>query len=144
MNVTRSVIVDLWPLYATGEASADTRALVDAFLRDDPELAEHLKRDPLAGVVTPGVTPDSEMRAFTRTRRRLGGYRSLLFCAMLFSGMAFGRIVADTSFDVSPRPFIATAGVAVAFWIAFLISLWRMRGRILIMKKEPGPSTSSS
>ena len=43
MNVTREVITDLLPLYFSGEASADTRALVDEFFRQDPEFA-HLAR----------------------------------------------------------------------------------------------------
>ena len=112
MTPSRPVIVDLWPLYVSGEASPETRALVDAFLADDPELAGQL--------------------------RRLSGYRSLLFFAMMFSCMAFGRIVSDTSFDVSPRPFIAVASLAVAFWVAFCVSLWRMRASILIVR---GPET---
>jgi len=133
MNVTRKVIVDLWPVYASGDASDDTQALVEAFLRDDPGLAAELRRDPLGGIATPAVAPDVEMRAFQRARRRLTGYRPLLLLAMVFSGLAFGRIIQDTSFDVSPRRFIATAAVAVAFWIAFLVSLWRMRARILVV-----------
>ena len=32
MNVSPATISDLWPLYASGDASPDTRALVDAFL----------------------------------------------------------------------------------------------------------------
>ena len=53
--------------------------------------------------------------------------------AMMFSMMAFGRIVADTSFDVSPRPFIAVASLAVACWIGFCVSLYRIRARILVV-----------
>jgi len=76
------------------------------------------------------------MQAFRKTKRRLGGYRSLLTLAMVFSCMAFGRIIQDTSFDVSPRRFIATAVVAVVFWIAFFVSLWRMRARILVVPEK--------
>ena len=43
MHVTRDVVSDLWPLYASGEASADTRALVDAFLAGDPAFAQSLR-----------------------------------------------------------------------------------------------------
>ena len=32
-NVTRDVIADLWPLYVSGEASADTRGLIEAFIQ---------------------------------------------------------------------------------------------------------------
>src|SRR6187401_1388506 len=112
MNITRSVILDLWPLHVAGEASADTKTLIEEFLRDVQEFAELLRREPLANVEVPVVPPDVEMRAFARARRRLGGYRSLLFLAMFFSCSAFGRIISDTSFDVSPRPFIAVASLA--------------------------------
>jgi hypothetical protein len=142
MTITRSVILDLWPAYASGEASHDTRALVDGFLRDDPELARQLREDPLATLEAPLPAPDLEMRALTRARRRLGGFRSLLFVAMLFSCMAFGRIVSDTSFDVSPRPFIIVASIAAAFWIAFCVSLVRMRARILVVPKAPTTPSS--
>jgi anti-sigma factor RsiW len=136
MNVTRPVILDMWPVYASGDASPETRALVDEFLAADPEFANQLTRDPLAGLDPPKLPPDVEVRALTRARRRLGGYRSLLTLALVFSGLAFGRIVSDTSWDVSPRNFIATASVAAALWVAFFVSLWRMRARILIV---PGP-----
>jgi hypothetical protein len=43
MNVTREVITDLLPLYFSGEASADTVAMVDEFFRQDPDFA-HLAR----------------------------------------------------------------------------------------------------
>jgi hypothetical protein len=38
MEITRSVILDLLPLYQSGEASADTRAIVEEYLRRDPTL----------------------------------------------------------------------------------------------------------
>ncbi len=133
MTVTRSVILDLWPAYSSGEASQETRALVEAFLRDDPEFARQLREDPLPRLSGPAPAPDLELRALVKARRRLGGFRSLLFMAIMFSCMAFGRIVSDTSFDVSPRAFIAVASIAAAFWIAFFVSLFRMRGRILVV-----------
>jgi hypothetical protein len=76
------------------------------------------------------------MHAFARARRRLGGYRWMLWMALMFSTFSFGRIVSDTSWDVSPRRFIVTASIAAAFWIAFLVTLWRMRANILVV---PGP-----
>jgi anti-sigma factor RsiW len=133
MTVTRSIIIDLWPTYASGEASDDTRALVEEFLRGDPDLARQLQKDPLAALEPPSLPPDTEMRAFARARRRLRGYPWLLQLAILFSCLAFARIVSDTSWDVSPRMFIINAAIAVAFWIAFFVSLWRMRATIMIV-----------
>jgi hypothetical protein len=135
MTITRAVILDLWAVYATGEASPDTRALVEEFLRSDSEFDRQLRANPLTAVEPPPVPPDVEMRAFTRAKRRLGGFRPLLFMAMLFSCSAFGRIVSDTSWDVSPRNFVINAVIALAFWIAFFVSLWRMRARILIVRR---------
>jgi hypothetical protein len=136
MTVTRSVILDLWPIYASGDASDDTRALVDAFLRDDPQFAQQLTQDARIPEMLPGLPPDAESEAFVRLRRRLRGYPLLLNLAVLFTCFAFGRIVADTSWDVSPRNFIVTALIAASFWIAFLVSLWRMRARILVVPRK--------
>jgi anti-sigma factor RsiW len=44
MKVTRDVIFDLLPAYFAGEASPDTRALVDGFFVSDPEFARMVER----------------------------------------------------------------------------------------------------
>ena len=137
MTVTRAVILDLWPIYASGDASPDTRDLVDAFLRDDPSFAEELHRAVRIPDTPLPLPPDAEAEAFARLRRRLRGYPILLNLAIMFSCFAFGRIVADTSWDVSPRNFIVTASIAAAFWIAFCVSLWRARARILVVRTAP-------
>ena len=137
MTVTRAVILDLWPIYASGDASPDTRDLVDAFLRDDPSFAEELHRAVRIPDTPLPLPPDAEAEAFARLRRRLRGYPILLNLAIAFSCFAFGRIVADTSWDVSPRNFIAVASMAGVCWTAYLVSLWRMRARILVV--TPGP-----
>ena len=137
MKITRPVIVDLWAVYASGEASGDTRALVDEFLRGDPELAQQLRQDPLLPAVEVSLSPDHQARTLISTRRKLLGMPSLLFLAMMFSMMSFGRIVADTSWDVSPRNFIAVASMAGVCWTAYFVSLWRMRARILVVPTAP-------
>ena len=133
MSITRPVILDLWPAYVSGEASAETRALVEEYLRGDPEFARQLQENPLDGIAPPALPPDVETTAFARARRRLRGFPWLLHLAIMFSAFAFGRIVSDTSWDVSPRNFIITAAIAACFWIAFFVTLWRMRARIMIV-----------
>ena len=133
MNVTREVINDLWPVYAAGEASTDTRALVEAFLQQDPELARLLQghgEEALLRQDPPGLSPDREAQALRRTKRLLHGWDWLLFMAMIFSGFAFGRIVSDTSWDVSPVNFIVVASIAGAFWIAFFTRLVWVRKNV--------------
>ena len=43
MDITRDVILDLLPLYLADEVSADTRALVEQYLKEYPELADIAK-----------------------------------------------------------------------------------------------------
>jgi hypothetical protein len=37
---------------------------------------------------------------------------------------------------VSPRNFIVTAAIALVFWIAFFVSLFRIRARVLIVAPQ--------
>jgi hypothetical protein len=133
-NVTRDIIADLWPLFVSGEASPDTRALIEAFEREDPEFARMLQESTasIPRHETPSLPPDHELKTLARIRRRLAGPIWLLQLALVFTCLAFGRIVSDTSFDVSPRRFIATAAVAACFWIAFLVRLFKGRGEVLL------------
>lgn len=134
-NMTRSVIADLWPLYISGDVSPDTRRFVETALSQDPEFARELNQsggDFPPAHVPPALPPDHELKTLARLKRRLAGPIWLLQLALIFSCFAFGRIVADTSFDVSPRNFIVTAVIAACFWVAFLVVLLRSRRVLLI------------
>lgn len=136
MEVSPAIVSDLWPVYVSGDASPESRALVDAYLANDPELERALRESSGLALGVPGapaLSPDHELKTLALTKRRLWGYLWLLQLAILFSCFAFGRIVSDTSWDVSPRNFIVTASIALAFWIAFFVSLIRIRARVLIV-----------
>ena len=99
MNVTRDVILDVWPLYEAGEVSADTRALVDGFLSTDPEFGRILRRaEAAAGRIlsrgtspgpapgsargtTPGSTPGTTPMVLA-VRRRLARQRRMAALAV--------------------------------------------------------------
>jgi hypothetical protein len=72
LEVTRDVINDLWPFYGSGEASTDSRALVEAFLREDPVFAETLNESAKLGTVVPvlRLSPDAERRLLEDARHR--------------------------------------------------------------------------
>jgi len=131
MNVTREVITDLWTIYSAGEASTDSVALVEEFLTKDHGFAAALKEnaaDQLTASRVPRLSPSIEARALSRTKRLLHPFNWLFFFAVLFSCFAFGRIISDTSWDVSPRNFILTAAIALCFWVAFFgrsVWIWR-------------------
>ncbi|HEX5181791.1 MAG TPA: zf-HC2 domain-containing protein [Allosphingosinicella sp.] len=73
--VTESVVRDLLPLYFDGEASEDTRALVEAWFAARPDLALAAGRgeraiEALAGLDGPARTP-AEVRAELERIRRM-------------------------------------------------------------------------
>jgi hypothetical protein len=140
MKITREVIADLWPVYAAGEANADTCVLIEEFMRQDPEFARLLnekKAEDLLRIPAPPLPNDHEVKALNRVKKQLFGPVWIFFLAMLFSCMAFGRIVSDTSWDVSPKAFIATAAIAVVFWVAFFIRLVLLQQKVLSKRERP-------
>jgi ferric-dicitrate binding protein FerR (iron transport regulator) len=72
LDVTRDVVNDLWPLYRSGEASTDTRALVEAYLAEDGAWASTLREtESLAsGLGTLRLAPDAELRLLEHARQR--------------------------------------------------------------------------
>lgn len=51
MNVTRQVVTDLLPIYLAGEASGDTKALIEEYFRQDPDF-ERIARSEAAPLET--------------------------------------------------------------------------------------------
>jgi len=132
-NVTRDIISDLYVLYSSGDATADSRRLVEEFLNKDPDLAASLKESGGTIPILPAPLPPAhELKTLDRIKRRLSGPLWLLQLAMIMSGLAFGRIISDTSFDVSPRRFIITAVIALCLWVAFFVKLIRGRRGFLV------------
>jgi hypothetical protein len=56
MNVTREVVTDLLPIYFSGEASGDTKVLIEDYFRQDPDF-ERIARN--------AATPLETLRAAT-------------------------------------------------------------------------------
>jgi hypothetical protein len=77
MKITRDVITDLLPAYLTGEASADTRALIEEYLEEDREFAriiEHSKEERIKEMLGTNqlILPVShEVETLSRLRARL-------------------------------------------------------------------------
>jgi hypothetical protein len=136
MKVTRDVVSDLWPAYEAGEASADTRALVDEFLAGDPALAETLRG--AASVRLPALevpmSPGNEAQALKRTRDLVRGHgwlRGVKLCALVFTVFALSRVFLDTTWTTSPKVFIGdTIGAAIC-WTIYSAGVAHIRRRAL-------------
>jgi anti-sigma factor RsiW len=132
------VIRDLAPLYAAGEASAASAALVEAATAADPALARELEALRRALRLGGSLAPsgDLEARALGEVRRAVKRRGTLLATAIFFTVLpltfAFdqGRITFLLLRDATPVAVAALAG-ALAAWIGYarLGRGWDARGR---------------
>jgi len=139
MNVTREVILDLIPIYLAGEASPATRALIDEFLRQDPELAQrvrNLSADSLATITQAPLSSDIELRSLRRARALIGWQKWLFglgitFTALLLSNeFSFeGGRLREFHFLIRdyPAPFGIFAVLALICWIGYYAIRRRLR-----------------
>ena len=139
MNVTREVILDLLPVYLSGEASPATRAFVEEYLKQDPELAQRIRlqwAENFAKVAPSGLHPDLELRSLSRTRRLLGLQRWLFGFGIFFVALSLSN---ESSFEGwhlkefhfllrdYPVEFGICLVLGVACWSAFYLIRRRLR-----------------
>jgi hypothetical protein len=131
MNVTRDVITDLLPVYASGEASADTRKLVEEFFHADPEFAA------LAGDASPLTAPapnpkkEDAMDTLLRTKQILR-YRSMFLALGLFFTMLPFSVLSVKSgtyilFRELPNVALFAVVMAIAGWSGYAWTWRRVR-----------------
>jgi len=97
MNITKDVITDLLPLYLAGEASPDTRRLLEDYLHEHPEFAADVQAAAdrstalLHAAGTGAPLPDHEKATLERVRRFNHRRTVLLALAigMLLTSFAF-------------------------------------------------------
>lgn len=139
MNVTREVILDLLPVYLSGEASPATRTLVEEYMKQDTELAQRIRlqwSDSLAKAVPSALPPDLELRSLRRTRSLLGWQRWLFGLGIFFSAMSLsnefsfeGGHLKEFHFLLSdyPAEFGSCVVLGLACWIAYFSIRRRLR-----------------
>jgi predicted anti-sigma-YlaC factor YlaD len=130
MKIERDVILDLLPVYLSGEASAATRELVEEHLKQDPDLARRV-RDHGAELVPKlslPVPPELELRSLLRTRRLLGVQKWLFGLTITFTSIAFATRIhfQDGRIDLIrplildyPLQFGIPLTLGVGCWIAY-------------------------
>ncbi len=104
MNVTREVMTDLLPVYFSGEASEDTKQLVELYFRENPDFEriarsaaiplEQLRRTAPVAAEAEREKRDLQWarREFLR-RRVVFGVALLFTCAPLMTVFGNGRVV---------------------------------------------------
>jgi hypothetical protein len=133
MNVTREIVKDLLPLYVAGEASAESRAVVEEWLRTDPELvrlADALRDD--SAPPAAAVTPASGQAALAATKALLRWRAWLLALALLFTALPLSFAFDSGGlrfFMLRDAPLSSSIAMAAALglWIAFGMVARRLR-----------------
>lgn len=136
MTVTRDVVLDLLPLYLADEVSADTRRLVEEYLRQDPQLARIARAGTPEDLLPSAAAPPSDAarrEALERTRRLLARKQVFLAGAIVLSllPLSFG-FVGDGVVWAMWRDDVGMAvgfvGAALVCWVNY----FRLRSQLQV------------
>ena len=148
--MTRDVIYDLLPAYFAGEASADTRTLIEDFFARDPEFGRMAGRFQRLMNERPRSEPvnadaDRERSTFERARARVK-LRQAAFIWALGAAFAFAiaQLVPNAGFSLR-HPGIVIALVFGVTALATALLSWAPRPEYwyaLLTEVEPGKPRS--
>lgn len=134
MNVTRDVAKDLLTVVLAGEASADSRRLVEEFLARDPELAREAEalRAALALPAAPAQEPSAEKRTLDATRQLLKQRSATFAVALFFTLLPFSFVVQSSKLTfllIRDAPIVGLAwwATALLMWIWHVAIRRRLR-----------------
>ena len=141
MEIAREVILDLLPLYLSGEASPATRALIEEYLATDPELARRIRSqlaDGLDKAVPPLLPPELEQKSFQRTRKLLGWQRWLFGLGITFTALSLsfqvnfaeGRMVEFSFLFLHSQAFGLFLILGLLCWIGYFLIRSRLGNNV--------------
>lgn len=147
MKVTREVIDDLLPAYFSGEASADTRQLVEEYFQHDPVFEREARRaaETLHSIAhPPSIVPDAQMeKAALKRAKRLLRLQAILLAVA--STLSLNAISLGFSFEIGSghtrvhwlaypgqqAAVVALLILAAVFWVFYYRTRRRVRARVL-------------
>jgi len=142
MNITKDVIRDLLPVYLAGDASQDTRTLVEQYLAQDEELKRDLEA---ARAITLDEPSSSDLallgnRSLDLTRQLLARKNWLVGLSIFLTllPLSFAHSNGRLAFlMLRDQPVLSAVALCtgIAGWFAYLHTCWRMRATAL----EPAP-----
>lgn len=132
MNVSRDVVIDLIPVYLSGEASSDTQALVKAYAEKDAVVKAMLENSDLPQLAE-GQTnqPIKEMETLKMTKTMLN-LRSWAMGAAIFFTLAPLSFFQNHEYSWwmvrdAPQSAAVYAALAVIAWVAYFFLRIRTR-----------------
>jgi hypothetical protein len=147
MNITRDVINDLLPAYYSGDASPDTRDLIEDYFRQHPDFHDEVAQASVVlrrvgDVESQSGGSQGEKIAFTRTKRILRWQQVLLAFATTFT---LNAVSLGFSFEITggavhvhwlsiPGQGLVISGIlaiSAILWIAYIRLTRRIRSKVL-------------
>ena len=95
-KITRNIIIDLIPLYMAGEASQDTRELVEEYLKNDKELAEMAKESTTFNLPEDVPVPlekDQALQLYIEGKRQMTIRMAIIGIFLIIVMLFFGAMV---------------------------------------------------
>ncbi|MBV6449896.1 MAG: hypothetical protein MHPDNHAH_00609 [Anaerolineales bacterium] len=133
MKITRDVVTDLLPVYLAGEASADTRALVEEFLDQDPAFAKLIaEQEPLQAPPSTQLSKETEMKTLEMTKNLLAKRSWYMGFAIFFTVLPLS-IRGDEQgiywmWAGDPMIPITSIAVAVLMWFLYARTNRKLNG----------------
>ena len=131
MKITRDVITDLLPVYLSGEASQDTKALVDAFLKDDPEFSKLVREN---GAILPesqiNLSKENEMDTLLKTQKLLRQRSTYMAFTILFTLLPLSFYIDAQGMHWMWTDTPVNVAIFTGFAIIFGFQYWRISQKL--------------
>jgi len=123
-KIPQHVILDLLPLYLADEVSEETRNLIDAYLKTDPQLATlaaQAKRATSLQEIPAPLKKENEMDALKKVKKLMVQHNVFLALAVVLTiMMGISYIFLWDEPRGAQAPFVF-GGLATLFWVAFFM-----------------------
>ena len=136
MEITRDIIADLLPIYNSKACSADTKRLVEEFLRANPDFERQAATSAKSGFdasLVQRLQKSDEMKSLKKAKRILRTQGTIMALAIFFSIAPFSvfNFEGKTHWLLMENPLDACiyGGVGVVLWIVYFMV--RRRKRVL-------------
>jgi hypothetical protein len=121
-KIPQHVILDLLPLYLADEVSAETRVLIEEYLKTDPQLAtlaQQAKNAPSLQEIPAPIKKENEMEALKKVKKLMVQHNVFLALAVVLTVMVgISYIFLWDEPRGAQAPYVL-GGLAAFFWIAF-------------------------
>jgi len=128
MEITKDVIADLLPIYNSRECSADTKRLIEEFLRANPDFEQQANISSKIALNTPilqKLQKSDEMKSLKKAKRLLKTRATIMALAIFFSLAPFSVFNVDgkTHWMMLENPLDACiyGAIGIALWATYFI-----------------------